>query len=155
MKYTFSLSRKSIFCAVFVMALVAFGVATPWKTRAQTTDNLTPGMLFGPLYVGDGQHLEICSSFLGEGTLTATIHFRNLSTGEVSANQPVTLPGGGGECAAYQGKGHVVGLARGDGAASDWVSPTNALISTMSVVDDNGTTQASVLGTAKIWVRGF
>jgi hypothetical protein len=150
-----SRSHKGIAFTAFVLVLIALAVGTQRKTAAQTPDNLTPGMLFGPLYVGDGQHLELCASFLGEGALKATVHFRNLSTGESSQNQELTLPSGAGECAAYQGKGHVVGLARGDGAASDWVSPTNALISSMSVVDDNGSTKASVLGVAKIWVRGL
>src|SRR5262245_56990469 len=121
-------SRKVIVFAAGVAALLALAVTSQLKTSAQTTDNLTPGMLFGPLYVGEGQHIELCASFLGEGSLTATVHFRNLSTGEVSQNQDLTLASGAGLCAAYQGKGHVVGLARGDGAASDWVSPTNALI---------------------------
>jgi hypothetical protein len=33
-------------------------------------------------------------------------------------------------------------MARGDGAASDWVSPSNALISTMSIVDNGTATPA-------------
>src|SRR5215475_2881590 len=143
-----TISRRAMIFAAGVAGLIGLA-GFQLKTSAQTADNLTPGMLFGPLYVGDGQHIELCASFLGEGSLTATVHFRNLSTGEVSQNQDLTLASGAGLCAAYQGKGHVVGLARGDGAASDWVSPTNALISTMSVVDDGGGTRASVLGTAK------
>lgn len=147
--------RKVATFLVAIAALLALAVGTQRHTAAQTTDNLTPGMLFGPLYVADGQHIELCASYLGEGSLSALVHFRNLSTGAVSQNQTLTLPGGAGECAAYQGKGHIVGMARGDGAASDWVSPTNALISTMAVVDDNGPTRVSVLGVPKIWVRGF
>ena len=55
-------------------------------------------------------------------------------------------------------------MARGDGAASDWVSPSNALISSMSVMDDlylpatagtKSTVRTSVLGVAKIWVKGL
>lgn len=145
--------RSALALATGLLALAAGGY---WRTSAQTPVNLTPGMLFGPLYVAEGQHVELCASYLGEGALQATVHFRNLSTGEVTANQELALPSGGGECAAYQGKGHIVGMARGDGAASDWVSPTNALISSMAVVDDNGGgTKVSVQGVAKIWVRGL
>ena len=54
----------------------------------------------------------------------------------------------------YTGVGKVVGMARGDGRASDWVSPSNALISTMSVVDTSGV-RVSVLGNAKLWLRGL
>jgi len=121
-------------------------------------------MLFGPLYVAEGQHMEVCFSYLSDGDITATVHFRNLSTGEVTKGQDVKISTGGGSCVAYQGKGEVVGLARGEGAASDWVSPSNALISTMSVIDDNANSspgvyrssvRASVLGVAKIWVKGL
>jgi len=80
-------------------------------------------MLFGPLWVGDKQHLELCASNLGEGDITAIIHFRNATTGEVTAGQPITIPSGGGDCAYYSQPGRVVGMARGDGRASDWVSP--------------------------------
>ncbi|MBL8174722.1 MAG: hypothetical protein JNK48_08630 [Bryobacterales bacterium] len=143
----------------FVLACTLAGIAivagTQYKSAAQTPDNLTPGMLFGPVYVAEGQRLELCSSNLGEGTLQAIVHFRNLSTGEVTRNQELTLPSGGGECAAYNGTGHVVGMARGDGRASDWVSPSNALISTMAVVDPASGTKVSVLGVAKLWVRGL
>src|SRR5215475_1122956 len=143
-----TISRRAMIFAAGVAGLIGLA-GFQLKTSAQTADNLTPGMLFGPLYVGDGQHIELCASYLGEGSLTATVHFRNLSNGEVSQNQDLTLPSGSGLCAAYLGKGHIVGLARGEGSASDWVSPTNALISTMSVVDDNGGgTRVSVMGNA-------
>ncbi|MBI4904492.1 MAG: hypothetical protein HY820_12695 [Acidobacteria bacterium] len=155
MKLSIFRTRRGQFGVALATALLAVATGTQWKTAAQTPPNLTPGMLFGPLYVAEGQHVELCASFLGEGALQATVHFRNLSTGEVSGNTQLSLPSGGGECAAYQGKGHIVGLARGDGAASDWVSPTNALISSMAVVDDNGETKVSVQGVAKIWVRGL
>jgi hypothetical protein len=54
-------------------------------------------------------------------------------------------------------------LARGDGAASDWVSPSNALISSMSVIDDftpagtgfKTSARVTVLGVPKIWVKGL
>jgi hypothetical protein len=148
-------TRKPIWVAALTVAGIAFVAGTQYRSNAQTPDNLTPGMLFGPLYVAEGQHLELCASNLGEGTLQALVHFRNLSTGEVTQNQELTLPSGGGECAAYNVSGHVVGMARGDGRASDWVSPSNALISTMSVVDNNGGARVSVLGNAKLWVRGL
>lgn len=122
---------------------------------AQAQDNFTPGMLFGPLWVGEGQHLELCAANLGEGDIRAVVHFRNMSSGEVTGLEEIVLPQGGGNCAYYTGQGRVVGMARGDGRASDWVSPSNALISTMSVVDDNGKTQAAVLGNAKLWLRGL
>jgi len=148
-------AKKSMFAAALTLAGIAVIAGTQYRSSAQTPDNLTPGMLFGPVYVADGQHIELCASNLGEGALQALVHFRNLSTGEVTQNQELRLPTGGGECAAYQGKGHIVGMARGDGRASDWVSPSNALISTMAVVDDNGGTRVSVLGTAKLWLRGL
>lgn len=127
------------------------------EAKAQNLDNFTPGMLFGPVWVSDGQHIELCASNLGEGDLRAVVHFRNISTGEVTQNEEITLKQGGGECAYYTGKGRVVGMARGDGRASDWVSPSNALISTMSVVDDaeGGKIRVSVLGNAKLWLRGL
>lgn len=148
-------NRKSIWAGVLTVAGIATIAGTHYQGSAQTTDNLTPGMLFGPLYVAEGQHIELCASNLGEGSLQALVHFRNLSTGEVTQVQELTLPTGGGECAAYQGAGHIVGMARGDGRASDWVSPSNALISTMAVVDNNGGTRVSVLGNAKLWLRGL
>lgn len=137
------------------LALLAGTLATQFRTQAQTPDNLTPGMLFGPVWLGPGQHIELCASNLGEGDITAAVHFRNLSTGDVSPIEQLTLTTGGGECAYYVGSGRIVGMARGDGRASDWVSPSNALISTMSVVDDGGSTRVSVLGVAKVWLRGL
>ena len=76
--------------------------------------------------------------------------------------ESLTINSGGGGCALYSGRGRVVGMARGNGAAADWVSPSNALISTMSVIDngdrgeggDRGA-RAAVLGVAKMWVRGL
>lgn len=123
--------------------------------RAHAQDNLTPGMLFGPLWLGDGQHIELCAANLGEGDIKAIVHFRNTTTGEVTNNEEVTLNQGGGGCAYYTGAGRIVGMARGDGRASDWVSPSNALISTMSVVDSNGRSLTAVLGNAKLWLRGL
>jgi len=147
-------SKTLRFCVAAVAVAAAFAVFLP-RPAVKAQDNLTPGMLFGPLWVGDKQHLELCASNLGEGDITAIIHFRNATTGEVTAGQPITIPSGGGDCAYYSQPGRVVGMARGDGRASDWVSPTNALISTMSVVDDNGSTRSAVLGVAKIWLRGL
>ena len=148
-------AKARLAAAIFGGFLIA--VATGfyfWPVHAQ--DNLTPGMLFGPLWVDNGQHLELCASYLSAGSITALVHFRNLTTGEVTPAEQVTIPSGGGGCVAYSGRGRVIGMARGDGAASDWVSPSNALISTMSIVDDSSrNTRTAVLGVAKMWVRGL
>ena len=144
--------------AVALLVVLALASVTAYHFRpvVHAQDNLTPGMLFGPLLVNNNQHLEVCFSFLSPASITAQIHFRNLTTGEVTAAETVTINSGGGACVSYSGKGRIVGMARGEGAASDWVSPSNALISTMSVVDDGtGSTLAAVLGVAKIWVRGL
>ena len=148
---------RTIALRVFAVTLAVTGAFAVLQNRnvAKAQDNLTPGMLFGPLWVGEGQHLELCASNLGEGDIVAVVHFRNATTGEVTAGETLTMKSGGGECAYYGQPGRVVGMARGDGRASDWVSPTNALITTMSVVDDRGSTRAAVLGVAKIWVRGL
>lgn len=163
MKLNLSITRRHLLYTALAVCLIALAAGSRWKVAAQAP-TLTPGMLFGPLYVGEGQHIELCSSYLSDGTLKATIHFRNLTTGEVTNGQAVTVTTGGGACVTYQGKGSVVGLSRGDGAAADWVSPSNALIGTMSVLDDtfvpaNGTfkssVKATVLGVPKIWVVGL
>src|SRR4051812_42779422 len=107
-------------CALAAAMLAGGGYQL--RTVAHAQDNLTPGMLFGPLYVGEGQHIELCASNLGEGDLTALVHFRNLTSGEVTNAEEVLVKSGGGGCAVYNGTGHVVGMARGDGRASDWVS---------------------------------
>ena len=148
-----TIAKRRLILAIPAALIVVFWSASLFRTKAQ--DNLTPGMLFGPISVGDGQHIELCASNLGEGSITATVHFRNISTGEVTATEDLTLPSGGGACATYVGKGRVVGMARGDGRASDWVSPSNALISTMSVVSDESGARLSVLGNAKMWLRGL
>jgi hypothetical protein len=167
MTFTLPMPRARIVCAALGVCLIALLVSKPWKAAAQVqTVELTPGMLFGPLYVAEGQHIELCASYLSEGTIKATIHFRNITTGEKTAGQEVTMPTGGGGCVAYHGRGQVIGMARGDGAASDWVSPSNALISSMSVIDDSpgfgfgansrrGSVLAVVLGVPKIWVKGL
>lgn len=169
MTFTLPVSRLRLVGATLGVCLIALLASRPWKAAAQTPPvELTPGMLFGPLYVGEGQHIELCASYLSEGTITATIHFRNLTTGEKTAGKDVVMPTGGGGCVAYRGRGQVIGMARGDGAASDWVSPSNALISSMSVIDDGpsfgfgfgpnankGTVLAVVLGVPKIWVKGL
>jgi hypothetical protein len=73
--------------------------------------------------------------------------FRNLTTGEVTAPVRLTIPSGGGKCAFYSGKGRVVGMVHGEGPAADWVSPSNALIGTMSLIDsERGGTRVTVLG---------
>ena len=118
-------------------------------------DDVTPGMLFGPLRVESGQHIELCSSYLSDGNVVQAVHFRNLSTGEVTAPKTISIQSGGGACVTYTGKGRVVGMARGDGPGSDWVSPSNALFGTMSVVDANGSPRVTVLGNAKMWLVGL
>lgn len=143
--------------SAIVLAAAAFTIAGGMLTRRNVSaqDNLTPGMLFGPVWIGEGQRAELCASNLGEGDISALVHFRNMDTGEVTQIETLTLKQGGGQCAFYAGPGHVVGMARGDGRASDWVSPSNALISTMSVVNNNGGATISVLGNAKLWLRGL
>lgn len=164
MTITLPITPRRLLYAAILFLLIALPAGMQWSAEAQSTPNLTPGMLFGPLYVGDGQHAEVCFSFLSEGNIKATVHFRNLASGEVTLGQDVAIASGGGGCVKYQGKGLVVGMARGDGAAADWVSPSNALISTMSVIDDNANTspgvyrtsvRATVLGVPKIWVKGL
>jgi hypothetical protein len=140
---------------LFVVVAVAVFGWFQFQPTVHAQDNLTPGMLFGPLSVGFGEHVKVCFSNLSEGDITADIHFRNITTGEVTAKQTLTVTTGGGACATYYGRGLVVGMARGDGRASDWVSPSNALISTMSVVSKGGRAGATVLGVAKIWLKGL
>jgi len=135
--------------AVVLLAAIAIAGVAAYTHRpvVHAQDDLTPGMLFGPLWVDHNQHLEVCFSFLSPGSITAFVHFRNLTTGEVTPPQSISINSGGGACATHSGRGRVVGMARGDGAASDWVSPSNALISTMSIVDNgNRDTRAVVLG---------
>ena len=148
--------------AVVLLAAAAIVGGTGYYFRpvvhAEDPPAFTPGMLFGPLSVDRHTHLKVCFSYLSPGAITASVHFRNLSTGEVTTAQSITINSGGGGCASYQGTGVVVGLARGEGAAADWVSPSNALISTMSLLSNNNgehDTLAVVLGVAKIWVRGL
>lgn len=148
-----NIGRVSLLLAV-AGAIVFIASETLPAVKVNAQDNLTPGMLFGPVLVAEGQYAELCASNLGEGDLAALVHFRNLDTGEVTQIETLTLKSGGGQCAIYASPGHVVGMARGDGRASDWVSPSNALISTMSVVAPDGI-RVSVLGTAKLWLRGL
>lgn len=164
MTLTLPVSAKRILQLAIGCCVVALVVGRQWMSAQSTTPDLTPGMLFGPLYVSDGQHIELCASFLSPDGIKAVVHFRNLTTKEVTAGVDLSLPTGGGGCVSYQGKGLVVGMARGDGAASDWVSPSNALISTMSVIEDNApiapgvyrtSVKATVQGVAKLWVRGL
>ena len=146
---------RSVLGSLSAVALVAVVGSYFFWPVAEAQGNLTPGMLFGPLWVNPGQHIELCASNLGEGDITAVVHFRNNTSGEVTANQEIVLKSGGGDCVYYSEPGRVVGMARGDGRASDWVSPSNALISTMSVVDNNGSARVAVLGNAKLWLRGL
>ena len=149
-------TRRSLIMAGLMICAFAAATGSWLRTTAYAQDdNLTPGMIFGPVNSGEGQRIELCASNLGEGEIVALVHFRNMDSGEVTANETLTLPSGGGACAHYSGQGHVVGMARGEGRASDWVSPSNALISTMSVIDINGGVRVSVLGNAKLWLRGL
>jgi hypothetical protein len=146
--------------AVVIAAAIAIAGGAAYHLKpavaVHAQDNLTPGMLFGPMWLDNNQHLELCFSYLSPGSITALVHFRNFTTGEVTSAESITLNSGGGGCATYSGRGRIVGMARGDGAAADWVSPSNALISTMSIVDDGSrNTRAVVLGVAKMWVRGL
>lgn len=149
-------TRQRLAAAIFGVAAVAAVAVFQFRPVVHAQDNLTPGMLFGPLWLDNNQHLELCTSFLSPGTLTAAIHFRNLTTGEVTTAQEITITSGGGSCVNYSGRGRVVGMSRGDGPAADWVSPSNALIGTMAIVDDGSrNTRAVVQGVAKMWVRGL
>src|SRR4051794_39201127 len=147
--------RRRVVAISLSAVVLAITAGSYWHPAVKAQDNLTPGMLFGPVWVGEGQHLELCASNLGEGDITANVHFRNLSTGEVTGVEPLVLRTGSGDCSYYSGAGRVVAMTRGDGRASDWVSPSNALISTLSVVDNGGSTRAAVLGVAKLWLKGL
>lgn len=149
-----TLIRASVLFGLATAAAVLFVAGPAPRRSVKAQDNLTPGMLFGPVFVGENQRAELCASNLGDGDLAALVHFRNMDTGEVTQIETLTLKSGGGQCAFYSSPGHVVGMARGDGRASDWVSPSNALISTMSIVDESGV-RISVLGNAKLWLRGL
>jgi len=150
-----TLQTKRVRIILALLAVATVFACFQLRPAVKAQDNLTPGMLFGPLPLGQGEHVELCFSNLSEGDISAVIHFRNVTTNEVSPSQTLTVMTGAGSCATYYGRGMVVGLARGDGRASDWVSPSNALISTMSVLSNNGRAGASVLGVPKIWLRGL
>jgi hypothetical protein len=143
--------------AAFLGAAVILVVAGSQLRCGVAKADTTPGMLFGPLRVEQGQHVELCSTYLSDGTLTQLVHFRNLTTGEVTTPVTLTVASGGGACATYSGKGHVVGMARAGSpeSASDWVSLSNALIGTMSVVDDGGGARVAIPGIAKFWLSGL
>ena len=167
---TLTRRRFAVLAACTLTVLAVAG--TQFRSVASAQSATTPGMLFGPLWVDQGQHLELCSSYLTEGTLVQAVHFRNLTTGEVTTPQFITIPAGDGGCAVYHGKGLVVGMARADSpaTASEWLSPSNALIGTMSIVDNKGndgrgddgrdagrgrTTRVTVAGIAKFWQTGL
>ena len=151
------MTKNTTVVRLSVMILAAASVFAWFQLRpvVKAQDNLTPGMLFGPLTVAAGEHVELCAANLGEGDITALVHFRNLTTGDVTAAETLTVKSGGGACSSfYYGPGTVVGMARGEGRASDWVSPSNALISSMAVVN-NKSTAAIVLGVPKLWLKGL
>jgi len=144
-----------VIAVVAVFAIFAF---VHFQPTVQAQDDLTPGMLFGPLSVAEGETVELCFSLLSAGDLSTVIHFRNITTHEVTPGQAISIKTGEGACARYTGRGKVIGLARATAGSSDWVSPSNALISTMSVVtggDNNQRTQAVVQGVPKIWLKGL
>ena len=150
-----SLSAKVVRLVFAILAVVAVFAVFQLRPAVRAQDNLTPGMVFGPLTIGPGEHIELCASNIGEGDLSMVIHFRNITTGEVTSNETVNLKSGGGGCSSfYYGPGMVVGLARGDGRAQDWVSPSNGLVSSMAVVN-NKQTGAIVLGVPKLWLKGL
>jgi hypothetical protein len=149
------LARRPFLATFLGVGLIMVGVGSHFWSVARAQEDVTPGMLFGPLWVDQGQHIELCSSFLSDGGLTQFVHFRNLTTGEVTQPVMMALSSGGGACASYSGRGNVVGLARGEGEGADWVSPSNALIGTMSVIDNGRGARVTVLGVAKFWLRGL
>ena len=104
--------RQRLAATIFGAAFIAGAASFYFRPVVHAQDNLTPGMLFGPMWVDEGQHLELCSGYLGAASLTVFAHFRNLDTGEVSPIQEVPVASGGGGCAMYSGKGHVVELWR-------------------------------------------
>ena len=158
-----SSKRAVVFLAGVILVVFVAGFCLNRTVHAQPAT--TPGMLFGPMFVDKNQHLEICSSYLSPGTLTQFVHFRNLTTGEVTSPVQVNIPSGGGACVSYTGQGRVLGLARGNAPESEWFSPSTALVGTMSLIDgvahgnsqkdDGKGTVAVVVGVAKIWVLGF
>ena len=79
--------RLSLAVVAVAAAIVAGSAFRPARAQA----NVTPGMLFGPLWVEQGQHIELCSSYLSEGLLIAAVHFRNSTTGEVTAPVKLTV----------------------------------------------------------------
>ena len=51
-----------------VVLVIAFGYyLRPARARS---DTLTPGMLFGPIFVEPHLYLEVCSSYLSDGDVT-------------------------------------------------------------------------------------
>jgi hypothetical protein len=160
-----TLTRRRLSIAALGAVITVAVAGLQFRSVASAQSATTPGMLFGPLWVDHGQHLELCSSYLTAGTLVQAVHFRNLTTGETTAPVFITIQSGEGECATYTGEGLVVGMARADSpaSASEWLSPSNALIGTMSIIDrgDSGrgqsgrNTRVAVAGIAKLWQTGL
>ena len=110
--------RERVLAALFGAAVITIVAGPHYRSVVRAAqDDVTPGMLFGPLRVEPGQHIELCSSFLSDGSVVQSVHFRNLTTGEVTAPKTISIQSGGGACVTYTGKGRVVGMARGDGPA--------------------------------------
>ena len=141
----------SILGAALVVVAIGYNLQ---HAQAQSPE-LTPGMLFGPVFVEYGQQLDVCSAYLSDGELTQFVHFRNLTTGEVTKPEQIIISAGKGACATYKGRGLVVGMARGELPAAEWVSPSNALIGTMSLIDPRDGVKVTVLGVAKFWLKGL
>jgi hypothetical protein len=148
-------ARQRIFAFFLGAAVIAVVAGSHYQSVARAQSDVTPGMLFGPLRVGQAQHVELCSTFLSEGSVTQFVHFRNLTTGEVTEPVMKVISSGNGACTTYSGTGQVVGMARGEGPGADWVSTSNALIGTMSVVDNGKGTRATVAGIVKFWKLGL
>ena len=93
--------RQRLAAFILAAAVIAAAAVFQFRPAVHAQDNLTPGMLFGPLWLDNGQHIELCSAYLGVGGLTVNAHFRNLTTGEVTSIQEVPIQSGGGGCAVY------------------------------------------------------
>jgi hypothetical protein len=104
--------------AVVSLAAIAIAGVAAYNYRpvVHAQDDLTPGMLFGPLWVDHNQHLEVCFSFLSPG-ITAFVHFRNMTTGEVTLPQSISINSGGGAAR----------LTRAEAALSAWPAETEPL----------------------------
>ena len=63
---------KNLIRGLVVTGVIAAVATLVWMRPSQAVqaqDNLTPGMLFGPLSLGHGEHLELCFANLSEGSV--------------------------------------------------------------------------------------